>query len=111
MTSALTRDRPASWGERRRAEPGTASSVEQLVGFGDGVAQRLLGGNLAEQCLLDTRQDDGVDLALVRDRRDDIRVLRDRRLGGAARAVLDQRGRGTEVRVLEGLRRRGIDSG
>src|SRR5690349_24931201 len=81
-------------GGRGGPTSGSANSVEQLVGLGDRIGQRLLDGNPAEQCLLDGREDDGVHVTLVGDGRNDVRVLRDRRFGGAARAVLDERGRG-----------------
>ena len=42
-------------GERRRADLVELLLVEQLVGLGDRIGQRLLGGNSAEQGLLDGR--------------------------------------------------------
>ncbi len=63
------------------------------LAFCDGVGEGLLGGDVVEQRRLDRLEDDRVDVGLVGDRRDDVRVGRDDVLGQRPGAVLDGRRR------------------
>src|SRR3954447_8208055 len=74
--------------------------LQELVRLGDCLVEGILGWNLVEQGRLDRREDDLVDVRLLLDRRDDVRVGRDDALGERPSAVFDGRGRCREVRVV-----------
>src|SRR5688500_18548563 len=72
--------------------------LDQGVGRGDGIRQRLLRILAIEQRLLDLGEDDGVDVGLLGDGGDDVRELGDDVLRDRLRAVLDGDRRGREER-------------
>src|SRR4051812_11143131 len=93
----------------RNGRRGCSATGEQRVRLRDGVAQGLLWVDLVEQRVLDGVEDDVVYLGLVRDRRDDVGVLRDGVLGDRSRTVLDRGRRGREERIAVCRRVRRID--